>query len=354
MSNRHLRTAFFDLVDGLAAQGSPNHACASCERASRLHRDFEHEMKSVMASLAVEPLPARTLELPQPRHRLQLSGVSAAVLAVALIAAVVVIGVARGQLSFTPAIQPGGAAALQEAATIAASAEPQHVGDGYLYTHTEALWRGTEVWGPELEFTYLQPVSREIWLAADGSGRLRETVGEHIFLSDADRAAWMAVGSPPIHANNIDFAPGEGAFFDASVLPTDVDELRAHVRSRAEQADRRPIEVGMFVTIGDFLRETVAPPEVRAALFEVAATLPGIELLGDMTDHAGRTGVGVAMTDGAIQEVLIFDPNTSALLEHRTIGLEAYGDHQPPVLWGYATYMESAIVPELPLEDDVP
>lgn len=342
MVERRVQRAFLDLVDGVSTRRPSGEAGGGSDRAYELYREFESELGGALRALAVEPLPAGMLKQPTPRHRLRVPAVATRMLVVAVIAALAVIGV-RGPFSGLPPIEPAAAAALRDAATVAASLEPRVVEDGYLYTRTEAMWQTSYA-----DFTYLRPVSREIWLAADGSGRLSETVGEPVFLSEADKEAWIAAGSPPTHANNMDFGPDEGAFFDASTLPTDVDELRELVRSRAEQADRRPAEVEMFVVIGDFLRETVAPPEVRAALYEVAATLPGVQLLGEMTDHAGRVGIGVAMADGEFQEVLIFDPATSSLLEHQTVGLEAYGDHRPPVLWGYATCIESSIVSELP------
>ena len=37
----------------------------------------------------------------------------------------------------------------------------------------------------------------------------------------------------------------------------------------------------MFVTIGELLRHPFTPPVARAALYEVAASLPGSELLGE-------------------------------------------------------------------------
>jgi len=111
----------------------------------------------------------------------------------------------------------------------------------------------------------------------------------------------------------------------------------------------------MFVVIGDLLRDPLTPPDVRAALFEVAAGLPGIELLGEMDDRIGRPGVAVAMTAFPMtpwhrQEIIIFDPATSVLLEERSVGLAPYGDTPAPFLWGYSTYLESAVVTELPAD----
>jgi hypothetical protein len=78
----------------------------------------------------------------------------------------------------------------------------------------------------------------------------------------------------------------------------------------------------MFVLVGDDLRETSASPAERAALYEVAARIPGVELVGSVTDPAGRTGVAVAMTDTTnhMRQTLIFDPQTAQLLaEEQTV-----------------------------------
>lgn len=234
---------------------------------------------------------------------------------------------------------------------MAAQAEPLRLTDGYLFTRTEALWSFQAA-----EWMYLRRLVRDFWMAADGSGRIRETVGDLIFLSDADREAWEAGDLTP-YALNEDFGTGglEPQFANAS-LPTDVDLLRKEVEQRAAATHPWPrTDSQMFVVIGDLLRDPLTPPEVRAALFEVAAGLPGIELLGETTDRIGRTGVAVAMTSLPLtpwhrQEIIIFDPATSVLLEERTVSLAPYGDTPAPFLWGYATYLEAEIVPELPAE----
>ena len=69
-----------------------------------------------------------------------------------------------------------------------------------------------------------------------------------------------------------------------------------------------------FVQVGDLLRETDASPALRAAIYQVAAKIPGVVALGTVTDHAGRSGIGLAYDDHGVQSALIFDPATSALL----------------------------------------
>ena len=72
----------------------------------------------------------------------------------------------------------------------------------------------------------------------------------------------------------------------------------------------------MFVFVGDSLRETNASPEQRAALYAVAARIPGVDLVGPVTDSAGRRGIAVAKDDNVnhIRSTLVFDPRTSVLL----------------------------------------
>jgi hypothetical protein len=49
-----------------------------------------------------------------------------------------------------------------------------------------------------------------------------------------------------------------------------------------------------FTTIGDLMRGQVVPPQVSAALFRAAALIPGVTVVPDAMDAAGRPGVAVA------------------------------------------------------------
>ena len=209
-----------------------------------------------------------------------------------------------------------------------------------------------------LSFTYLRPLLRENWIAEDGSGRIRESLEQPIFLSRAERETFIA-GGYQVFAINEDFGP-DGltprlipATFGVDSLPTDVDVLRELLRKKAEQDGYGlwRTEARMFMHIRDLLRDPLTPPEARAALFEVAATLPGIELIGEATDQAGRTGFAIALTDlWVMREIVIFDPATSALLEERTERLLPYGDTPGPITWSRSTYLEAKVVPEIPGE----
>jgi hypothetical protein len=104
-----------------------------------------------------------------------------------------------------------------------------------------------------------------------------------------------------------------------------------------------------FIQIGD-LRENYAPAKLRSAVYKVAATIPGVQLLGMVRDHAGRPGIGLAKVDRGIRHELIFDPRTSALLgEQQTIATRGSGVNGPVgTVIGWAVYLRSAIVDTLP------
>jgi hypothetical protein len=273
--------------------------------------------------------------------------------AVLLAAIIVVVG-----LQWPGGEQGAAGAVLNDLAGIAAlQPAPMPVTTGsYRYTKTDTLYMFTLVPRTGEVIVGLVPKTTALWVGADGSGRIRETAGDLIFLSERSRSAWQAAGLPDLaRASNEDFGPPGPSLEDLSRLPTDPSTLAKVIRERAQRADP-PVNDEMFVVIGDLLRQQSASPQLRAALYKIAAGIPGVELVGDVRDRAGREGVAVAMTStytGLKQRnVLIFDPRTSALLAEERVLLEAvaWSDAKPPVVIGYATYLESAIVESLPRE----
>ena len=58
------------------------------------------------------------------------------------------------------------------------------------------------------------------------------------------------------------------------------------------------------------LREMLVPPKLAAALFRVAATIPGATVVPHATNAAGQAGVAVSRSGAE----LIFDPKTYQLI----------------------------------------
>jgi hypothetical protein len=257
------------------------------------------------------------------------------------------------------------AVALNELAEVAA-AQSDGPGDGYRHTKSEGAYlQGVGGWPEDPNGIWaLVPVSREIWIKPDGSGRIIESHGEPIWFGPADLAAWQAAGSPDFHITHHSdtrfgptlpgVAPGSLYYEDVDVLPTDPGALRRVIDQRAA-ANGGSTDYERFTIIGDLLRETVAAPKVRAALYHVAAGLNGVELVGSVRDRAGRTGTAMSMTNaqssrGPERRVLIFDPRTSALLGEEDVLLQKadWLDADPPIVIGYNTYLVSDVVAAIP------
>lgn len=233
-----------------------------------------------------------------------------------------------------PGLVPGGgprtaaATTLHELATVAGAQPVVTVGpDQYLYSKT--LGRRQNCQGNDCQW---EETVTELWTALDGSGRF--------------------AGESPIDGSYSEIVgPGEmgGSLDTEGVPPTDVDELREFIRERAAQADQ-PLDYEMFVVVGDLLRETFSSPvlystpELRSSLFEVAATLPGVEDLGTTSDQIGRPGVGVGYTQDDERLELIFDPETAAILGAREVRLIGPNEEPKITPGGWAVYLEVGVV----------
>jgi hypothetical protein len=144
------------------------------------------------------------------------------------------------------------------------------------------------------------------------------------------------------------YGPG-GSFTVANLdLPTDPVALRKVLESgNIKGLHAQPGTHGILGTIGILLHEAYASPALRAALYEVAASLPGLRLLGPTTDSLGRSGLGVAEEIHGSRHVLVFDPQTAVLLGQRDVVIDPQtsGIAAPPgTVFGYATYSRPLLV----------
>jgi hypothetical protein len=250
-----------------------------------------------------------------------------------------------GAMILLPARRDGPSIAAGLLVRLASTAAAQPSGNlrpgDYVYTRSQELHSDSQV---DLEtgasWNFVVTVVRESWFAADGSGRIVTVYGEPAFVSETDRDAWRAAGSPPlIPGERTDemFPAGEFPSPDLSRMPVDPQALRKRL---AEDLRRRGADGdSVFNAVGRLLSETDASPELRTALFEVAASLPGVTEVGDVNDPLGRSGVAVEQARDGVSTRLIFDLSTSALLaiEHRR------GDQ----LESWLSYEESRVVPSL-------
>jgi len=237
----------------------------------------------------------------------------------ALAAAVLVFAVAS--FSIAAYVRPMSAqASLRALSDTAAGLESVAPSGSFHYAKTNGQVQmtrtsldGSEVW------TAILPLTRETWIAADGSGRIHEEYGQPIFPSTQDENSWRASGAPVfVQSDVVDdrYAANELTFTDLSTLSTNTQTLSAAIEAR--QILPGPSgDVQTFDIISDLLREPSASPAVRGALFDVAAELDGVQSSGQMYDSMGRQGIAVSIEGDGLRREVIFDPRTSAELEER-------------------------------------
>ena len=298
--------------------------------------------------MTAERAPQRVVTLPAPRPRIRWRvgvGVAAAAVAIAIALPAILPGGGPGRRG---AGGSRGAASRRRSRRRKQPAAPAPEPGQFVYTKSTSVNIG--MWAPgggHEAFSVTQPVTREAWIGPDGSGRLLQTNGTAAFPTPADEAAWKAAGSPDLRdgATSDDaFAAGGLSFVDLSGLPTDPDALLQVIEDRTIVGGP-PGDAETFTLIGDLLRETYASPALRAALYEVAAGLPGVELIGNVRDASGRPGVAVAYEHDGARNELIFDPETAVMLGESSVVTEA-GAMGLPVgtVLSSAVYLASGVV----------
>jgi hypothetical protein len=255
---------------------------------------------------------------------------------------------------------PAAAAVLKNLARVAAAqpAPPVPNPGQYLYADSVGTYTSSTCFNdcsgsPAIAvantFSWLVPEHRQIWIGANGSGRLIETFGQPTFPSAQNRALWLAAGSPVLPTSPVDASFGPGGLGDG---PTNLASLPTEPSALANEIASRKIESGPpgpaedFSQVGDLLRETDASPALRSALFQVAAGLPGVEVLGAVTDHSGQTGVGLGYVHNGVRQEFIFDPKTSSLLGEQDTVVGPGSSYHAPVgtVIDWAVYLQPSIV----------
>jgi hypothetical protein len=264
------------------------------------------------------------------------------------------------------------AAVLERAARAAAAAggpRPLRPGE---YWYVKSVWTtpGPVVADPSVPggvrqiMDALGTTQREAWIGLDRPGRIvTRVVGPIKFLSAAARRQWIRAGRPrqlpgyngSLPANAFMWPPGvpgrpdpSRAYRELLALPTDVDTLWRLLYRGAGSGSAAWKRHEVFTEIGDLLREDPIPAKVRAALYLVAARIPGIKLLGLTHDGIGRPALAVALNDTlyGMRSELLFDPKTSRLLGERSVVVTPPRTYhvKPGTVHEGATYITSGIV----------
>lgn len=174
-------------------------------------------------------------------------------------------------------------------------------------------WQGAAYWRSVSNYSREgEDVRREIWIGHHEPGVLKDSGVDTGAVIPLDVALFPAGGT--------------GITWDGLWdLPTEAGALERELRDGIDGAGPDD-DSELFVIVGDLLRESPAPPALRKALWQVAARIPGIELVGEVTDHAGRPGVAVERHGTRY----VLDPSDGRLLEESSDGWRATYLEQGP------------------------
>jgi len=191
----------------------------------------------------------------------------------------------------------------------------------------------------------------EWWVAADGSGRVRQRMhlgrraddpGPRYSERPADDpgARWRRAGGGSwVRDVRFDRGGFERLYrmiaagvleLRASELPTDPGELDAFLRRELAAAARDedpesgfvpgvPLAEQMLTAIDQLLAHPLASPAQRSALYRVAARLDGIEIAQDTEDPSGRPATALSLANADPRIEVFFDPRTASALGRRHV-----------------------------------
>jgi hypothetical protein len=267
-------------------------------------------------------------------------------LAIAVLAGLVIASVIRGG-----AVRPAtatAAAVLQRAAAAALASPPARLGPGqWWYSENVSTYLDYAQTSHGSLSAYMSETER-YWIG-DGRWIRREQLHD-VRAAEPITQPWQKVvmrtfgPNPSLDEHNDQFdlpvsysqllrAPLETAALSRFVLAAETP--------RGFQIAPQNRVFVMVNAIHDILIEPMVPSRLRAALFRVAATIPGAQLLGRVRDHLGRTAIaiGFAVPRQNSEYEFLFAPRSYALLDDREVNLK-----HPRVIEANTAFVTSALV----------
>ncbi|MEW2466157.1 CU044_5270 family protein [Streptomyces sp. NPDC046994] len=105
-----------------------------------------------------------------------------------------------------------------------------------------------------------------------------------------------------------------------ATLPTDPEDLRTLLYAQTEPWGSLSEDETVFRNVGELLGSTIMPPATASALYKVVERIPGVTVIPDTVDAAGRHGIGITRKDpgSATRDEWIFNKHTLAYLGSRS------------------------------------
>ncbi|MFD6491852.1 CU044_5270 family protein [Streptomyces sp. NPDC060188] len=235
-------------------------------------------------------------------------------------------------------IEPGSTAQLAStvehiAAAASARKTPEPGPGQYIYIKSEVSYLSVSHTDTDKSKAWVQPLHiREVWNSPDGKqGWL-------------DEPGYKPKGGITLDSD-VENSLNGPSYDYLKTLPTDPDALLKKIYKETEGQGNSPDQEA-FATVGDLLREQLAPAKLNAALYRAAAKIPGVVVVEHANDAAGREGIALAHVDekSGDRSEWIFDPKTYAYLGSRAVQVkQAYGI-KPGTVLECAAVLERAVV----------
>jgi hypothetical protein len=132
-------------------------------------------------------------------------------------------------------------------------------------------------------------------------------------------------------------------YYKVDTLPTDPTELRIALE-KGDVIETGQGDANLLVAIGILLSQDTLSPELRAALFELAASIPSVSVEYGVKDFVGRPAVSVMASDGSVDTKLFFDQVDARLLGYSVDTPPAEGR---PAFTDSTVYLDFGIVSKI-------
>lgn len=134
-----------------------------------------------------------------------------------------------------------------------------------------------------------------------------------------------------------------GSFGDLSALPRDPSQLLNYIYRVTLGSGPSP-DGEALVFIADRLRLGIVQADLRAAFYEAAARIPGVEITERQATLDGRTGVAFGRDEGGIfRQEIIIDPTTGQFIGERMVLLVAQDEVPAGTTTGWSAVSTSVV-----------
>jgi hypothetical protein len=200
-------------------------------------------------------------------------------------------------------------------------------------------WYSDITIGEESTTYFVQPQLVHLEWNADYSGFVETRAGE---VRWGDPVDTDGMAEPGELLSRYDYPePGTFPMGFPQPPPDTADAFRDYIRATYTGFDDATPAASYFAALED-IRGTwpLTGPQAAGAL-DFIGTLPDVELLGEVVDRLGRTGIAVATETETHRLVLVFDRSTGLLLSAETSYLGGIPDFDyPPGVMGFTAWKE--------------